>query len=182
MRVLRTVTRANSAATKNPLANTRARTAVRRHAISPGPNSGWSITCLRGNCTTAGTGIGDRVMGEAKGRDQRTRRRQAARGKRISLRLSPVPCPLIRVLEVLRVDEFFDADWSAASMRSNCIPMPTRRSLQATRASASTSASHWAGGADPGARGRIERAHVRIASPPRPRFNVTAAAMVSPKR
>src|SRR5688572_28138870 len=48
MRVLRTVTIENSAATKNPLANTSARTPARRHKMS---ESASSIRVLRGHCS-----------------------------------------------------------------------------------------------------------------------------------
>ena len=64
MRVLRTVTSANSAATKKPLANTSARTAARRMAISFGAKTVSSITSLRAEIRTTamvrGQGLGAR--------------------------------------------------------------------------------------------------------------------------
>src|SRR5205814_9285783 len=73
--------------------------------------------------------------------------------------------------------------WLAGSTFSNWMPMPTRRSLQATRPSASISRF------DPGMRKRtltfeaLSRGLVvRIAMPPWLRFNVRAAAIVLPKR
>jgi len=75
------------------------------------------------------------------------------------------------------------ADWEAASILVNCRPMPTRRSVHATRASASTSR------LPPGSRKRVFmtestscRLVVRTATPPWLMLSVSEVAMVLPNR